>query len=321
MPLLALRKFRSHISKKYFYTCGIKIASHPYYILCISLFIICFISYSVFIDYITTPHSLSPPLIDAHLWQFSSHLQQQQQQVSESESFIAQQIRVVSLEHTVSKQLLRETLAIYQSLTVSNQLKTICATTQQRQCLVHSILSLWDYSQQKIDTDTDIIATINQHGVSKTTGLSLHPYTTLGNVSLDSHGSLLSADSIILTFILKNTSKTQDTWDQLWQRSVSSKTTFKLDIEPCWIQYKVIKTDKRLCVTFTMHIHAKHIYLAEAIDSITHHFFGSYLEWYRPVLPCQASIHYKFKADQINFWFGYHYFVSIIRMLHYNRGH
>jgi hypothetical protein len=244
MPLLALRKFRSHISKKYFYTLGIKIASHPYYVLCISLLIICFISYSVFIDYFIHTYSLSPPLIDGHLWQFSSHLQKQE--TTDPGSLIAQQIRVISPENTLSKQLLGESLAIYQSLTVSNQLKTICATTQHRQCIVHSILGLWDYSQQKIDADLDILGTINQHvqDVSKTTGLSLHPYTTLGNVSLDSHGSFLSANSIILTFILKNTSKTQEIWDQLWQRSsVSSRNILKLGIEPCLIQYKVKTAD------------------------------------------------------------------------------
>lgn len=237
MPLLAIRKFRSYISKKVFYTLGFKIASHPYYVLCLSLFLIYLISYSALIDYFTKPYSLSPPLIDAHLWQYSSHIQQHQ--ATDQESFIAKQVRVVSPENTLSKQLLRESLAIYQSLTVSKQLKAICATTQQRQCLIHSPLSLWDYGQQKIDSDLDIIGTINRHkhDTSKTTGLSLHPYTTLGNVTLDSHGSLMSANSVILTFILKNTTDTVKIWDKIWQRSL--RTSFKMDIAPCLIQYRV----------------------------------------------------------------------------------
>lgn len=252
MPLLALRRCRSYISKKYFYALGVKSASHPLYTLFISLISICLLSYPIIASCFTSHHasSLIPP-IDAHLWQHSTHLQA----ATTTEplplppphppSFVARQIRITdATHHTLSKELLGTSLSIYQALTVSNKLREICATTQHRQCIIHSPLAIWNYDPQAIEQDTDIVQTINQHlhDLSKPTGLSLHPYATMGHVVLDDKGHFVSADAIIMTFILKNTTDTQRIWDDMVQHTrqqFPTVYTHPLHVEPCLLQYKL----------------------------------------------------------------------------------
>lgn len=247
MPLLALRRCRSYISKKYFYTFGVKSASHPLYTLFISLISICFLSYPIITSFFTSHHaSTLTPHIDAHLWQHSTHIQASTAVPHPHQpSFVARQIRIIdAANNTLSKELLGTSLSIYQALTVSNKLREICATTQHRQCLIHSPLAVWNYDQHAIEQDTDIVQTVNQHlqDLSKPTGLSLHPYATMGHVVLDDQGRFVSANSIILTFILKNTTHTQRIWDDMMQHTSQqfpAVYTHPLHAEPCLLQYKV----------------------------------------------------------------------------------
>lgn len=244
MPLLALSRCRSYISKKYFYTFGVKSASHPFYTLFISLISICFLSYPIISSSFTSQHASLTPHIDAHLWQHSAHVQAATA-VPHQPSFVARQIRITdATSDIISKELLSTTLSIYQALTVSNKLREICATTQHRQCIIHSPLAVWNYDQHAIEQDTDIAQTINQHlyGLSKPTGLSLHPYATMGQVVLDDKGRFVSANSIILTFILKNTTEAQHIWNDMVQHAqlqFPAVYTHPLHVEPCLLQYKV----------------------------------------------------------------------------------
>jgi hypothetical protein len=178
-------------------------------------------------------------------------------------SFIARQIRIstTATDNYISKKLLGTSLSIYQALTVSNKLRDICATTQHRQCIVHSPLSIWYYDQNTIEQDNDIVKTINQHlhNLSKPTGLSLHPYATMGQVSLDEKGNFKSANSIIMTFILKNVTNSQILWDEILQNTIQQfPTVYKdsLNVEPCLLQFKVITKKETgycmyICVTNT----------------------------------------------------------------------
>lgn len=248
MPLLALRRCRSYVSKKYFYTFGVKSASHPFYTLFVSLICICFLSYPIISSSFTSNYrSLTSPTIDAHLWQHSTHVQAASTTAQHLQpSFVARQICITDAANTtISKELLNTSLSIYQALTVSNKLREICATTQHRQCIIHSPLAVWNYDQHAIEKDTDIVRTINQHlhDLSKPTGLSLHPYATMGQVSLDDKGDFVSAKSIILTFILNNTTNTQRIWDDMVQHTIQqfpAVYTHPLHVEPCLLQYKVM---------------------------------------------------------------------------------
>ncbi|KAI8639693.1 hypothetical protein BD408DRAFT_420929 [Parasitella parasitica] len=243
MPLLALRRFRSSLSKKYFYALGFKSASHPFYILVVSLISICFLSYPTLCSFYSTSFSTN---IDAHLWQHSPHLQSVDAVTSQNNpSFVAKQIRITdTVESTVSKELLAASLSIHQTLTVSNKLREVCATTRRRQCIVHSPLAAWDYDQHAIENDADINITLNRHlhDLSKSTGLSLHPYATMGQVSLDDEGNFVSADSVILTFILKNTTKAQVIWDDILQNTLHQFPelyTSSLSVEPYCLEFKL----------------------------------------------------------------------------------
>ncbi|KAK4512426.1 uncharacterized protein ATC70_003126 [Mucor velutinosus] len=244
MPLLALKRCRSYISKKYFYTFGVKSASHPFYTLFISLISICFLSYPILSSCFTSHHASPAPYIDAHLWQHSAHVQAAPA-VPHQPSFVARQIRITDATNdTLSKELLGTSLSIYQALTVSNKLREICATTQHRQCIIHSPLAVWNYNQRAIEQDTDIAQTLNRHlhDLSKPTGLSLHPYATMGRVVLDDKEHFVSANSIILTFILKDTTSTQHIWNDMVQHTMQqfpAVYTHPLHVEPCLLQYKL----------------------------------------------------------------------------------
>ncbi|KAL7311754.1 hypothetical protein PS15m_009476 [Mucor circinelloides] len=246
MPLLALRRCRSYVSKKYFYTFGVKSASHPFYTLFVSLICICFLSYPIILSSFTSNYRSPTSPIDAHLWQYSTHVKAASTTAQHLQpSFVARQICITdAADTTISKELLNTSLSIYQALTVSNKLREICATTQHRQCIIHSPLAVWNYDQHAIEKDTDIVKTINQHlhDLSKPTGLSLHPYATMGQVSLDDKGNFVSAKSIILTFILNNTTNAQRIWDDMVQHTIQqfpAVYTHPLHVEPCLLQYKL----------------------------------------------------------------------------------
>ncbi|CEP09004.1 hypothetical protein [Parasitella parasitica] len=166
--------------------------------------------------------------------------------IQNNPSFVVKQIRISNIaESTISKELLTTSLSIYQALTVSNKLRDICATTRHRQCIVHSPLAIWDYNQHAIEKDLDVKSTLNRHlhDVSKLTGLSLHPYATMGQVLLDDKGNLASANSVILTFTLKNTTNTQTIWKELLknllQQCLETAYSSSLDVEPYSLQFKL----------------------------------------------------------------------------------
>lgn len=274
MPLLALRKYRSYVSKKYFYTFGVKSASHPFYILFVSLISICLISYPILLPSSSSSFALNNNTnIDAHLWQHSSHLQSAVTMTNPS--FIARQIRIsmATTDNSISKELLSTSLSIYQALTVSNKLRDICATTQHRQCIVHSPLPIWDYDQNTVEKDVDIVNTINQHlqDLSKPTGLSLHPYATMGQVSLDEKGNFKSANSIIMTFILKNTTSSQIIWNEILQNTIHQFPTVytdSLNVEPCLLQFKVItKKEAGYCMYMRVTNTALYFFIIVKVDA------------------------------------------------------
>lgn len=249
MPLLALEKFCTHISKKYFYTFGQKCVTNAYLILFTTLFSICFFSYSALLDY-TYPHSQSTnDFIDAHLWQFSPHVHVTKSNTTSG--FIAQQVHVSTLDDEITKELLKNTLSIYDAMATSRisrngqtiALDDICAKTPYASCIVHSPLAYWNNDFDRIERDTDPITTINKRMQrdEKRTRLSLHPYSTMGNVKLDNQGHFISADSLIITFVLKNTSSTLEIWNQLYQHVVNplEATERRLDVRSYILQYKV----------------------------------------------------------------------------------
>jgi hypothetical protein len=256
MPLLALEKFRLHISKKYFYAFGIKNATNALIILFTSLLSICIISYPFILDY-TYPRSQSTDnFIDAHLWQFSRHVHVTTNN-SHPADFIAQQIHVSANDQTLSKPLLKSTLSIYNTITTSRittidgsqtiSLEDICAQTPYGTCIVHLPIAYWNNDLDRVEQDHDIFATINKymHKNEKMTQISLHPYSTMGNVKLDGHGNLQSAESLIITFILRNTSSSLEIWNQLYEHAIYQLedeeiiTQKQLNAQSCILQFKV----------------------------------------------------------------------------------
>ncbi|KAI8970270.1 hypothetical protein BDF20DRAFT_838641 [Mycotypha africana] len=239
--LLTLSKIRYFISKKVFYTLGSRIASHPFLILFSYLFFILHISYPIVFDPSPSQHTVKN-YIDGHLWQATHHLNYlavDNPTLNAGDkppliNYIAEQIILpfpgdgtthllnVEQQQQAFKNLLTASLSLYKSITISNQLKSVCALTPQRQCIVHSPFSLWNYDEQELQNDKNISNTINSHMLktSKITNLPLHPATFMGNVTLDeSSQQFTSANSIILTFILKNTEHTLDIWNQIWNRA------------------------------------------------------------------------------------------------------
>lgn len=178
-----------------------------------------------------------------------------------------QQIHFVTTDGQITKRLLKQILEFDNKLMDTTavtphgkkvSMVDICYQMQGR-CVVHSALDIWDNNLDKLKQDIDITGTILNH-VKKTSarsGLSLHPATLFGNATLDVLGQPISADSVLVTFLLREgplRQKYREEWNSIWDAvttdlgipvvdTFSSKpsTPFykQCDIEMEQFQYKV----------------------------------------------------------------------------------
>ncbi|KAL0075698.1 hypothetical protein J3Q64DRAFT_1769176 [Phycomyces blakesleeanus] len=244
MPLQALAKLNTQLSSP-FYPYGKQCASRTTSIILISLSIVCFLCYPIILTfYDNLGHLKTTPTIDqldAQFWQFSPHLQPDNQSLGSSTFLIAQQIRITNPERQITHDLLKGALSIQNALTTSfahvdgkpASLATICFG-HRGFCVVHSPLEYWHSRESIIDLDQDIVQTINRqrHSISDATGLSLHPLSVFGNVTLDTKGRFVSADSIVLTVLLHQTPyvNANKIWDTLWRDITAELDIPRLDM-------------------------------------------------------------------------------------------
>ncbi|KAI8332927.1 hypothetical protein BC941DRAFT_516682 [Chlamydoabsidia padenii] len=183
------------------------------------------------------------------------------------------QVRITNLIQQVDKELLLYAYQLQKSLTATtihwkeNQvlsLESLCYRHQKnnkdkRHCLTHSPLVYWN-SVEDLAQDTAWLETINYYQMGEqqrrqqplnkindssmiiTTplsstisadGLSMQPLSLFGNVTLDLHGNVVSADSIILTFFLRpdpylttpsafdSKDDIDSAWNALWNKMAS----------------------------------------------------------------------------------------------------
>ncbi|KAF7728657.1 hypothetical protein EC973_005694 [Apophysomyces ossiformis] len=231
MPLLALQRLRTHLST-YFYPYGKACASHTTLLLFFSLTVITLLSYPVVLHRYNSlgldlTRSVQSDQVDAQFWQFSPHLQLDNASHARSKSLTVQQIRIAAPSRQITKDLLTQTLKIQNTLTTTfvyvdgkpASLSTICLA-HRGLCIVHSPLDFWHNSEANVAEDEDLVTTINEHidAISDATGLAMHPLSLFGNVTLDNRGRFASADSVILTIFLHQTSyvNANRIWDSLW---------------------------------------------------------------------------------------------------------
>jgi hypothetical protein len=247
MPLMALYRFRSHLSKTYFYNFGVQSVNKAAYTLFFTLLFICLTSYSTVQKYTSPIRQSTTDFIDGYAWQFSPHIQLTN--LTLDSHFIVQQLYITNDQHTMSKDLFNDAFNIYTSLTTSSidyygktiSLKDVCAPFSP--CLVHSPLLYWDNNIELVHNDLDTVKTINKqmHNTSSQQ-LPLHPFTTLANIIFDDQKRFQSAESLLMTILLKRNSL--DIWNALWQNTVkeSNLTQKQLDIPTILLQYKVKKS-------------------------------------------------------------------------------
>lgn len=251
MPLLALNKFRSHISKQYFYIFGKKSATNVYFCFFTSIFVICFISYPILLKL----SILQDPkdFIDAHVWQFSPYIHATNVIPPNECQYIAEQIHIeIGRHNDISTSFLLNTLSLHNVLTTSYitwqggffSLQDICVTTPEANCLLYSPLTYWNLNETLIKQDTNHKQTINHY--LRSSNLQ-HPYATMGNVTQDSNHQFLSADSFIFTILLKQTPTSLLQWDILRKHALQkfNFTVNQLNVPNTILQYKVQKTKQK----------------------------------------------------------------------------
>ncbi|KAG2183266.1 hypothetical protein INT43_006270 [Umbelopsis isabellina] len=142
-----------------------------------------------------------------------------------------QQVHFIAADSQITKRLLKQTLEFQNRLmdttAVTAHGKTvsmadICYQVQGR-CLVHSPLDVWDNNMEKLMQDIDITGTIVNtiNKKSARSGLTLHPITLFGNATLDTLGQPVSADSVMITFLLREgplRQKYREEWNAIWNR-------------------------------------------------------------------------------------------------------
>ncbi|KAI8576718.1 hypothetical protein K450DRAFT_255810 [Umbelopsis ramanniana AG] len=140
-----------------------------------------------------------------------------------------QQIHFVTTGGQITKRLLKQILEFDNKLMDTTavtphgkkvSMVDICYQMQGR-CVVHSALDIWNHNLDELKQDIDITGTILNH-VKKTSarsGLSLHPATLFGNATLDVLGQPISADSVLVTFLLREgplRQKYREEWNSIW---------------------------------------------------------------------------------------------------------
>ncbi|KAI8384812.1 uncharacterized protein BYT42DRAFT_612483 [Radiomyces spectabilis] len=244
MPLRALAKLRAHLST-YFYPYGKSCASRSSLILFLSLVIVCLLSYPVVSNYFDQLGSdsafLSIDKLDARFWQFSPHLQSDNISKTYTNAIVTKQIYITNTDNHVTKDLLNYALQLQHALTTSfvsvdekpASLATICFSHRGR-CIVHSPLDYWNQEGTQIQNDHDWAVTVTRHmdELSVTSGLSLHPISVFGNITLDHYGRFVTADSVIITVLLQHhpSFNTDRVWKALWHEALSRLNVPMFDI-------------------------------------------------------------------------------------------
>jgi hypothetical protein len=207
--------------------------------------------------------------IDTYFWDSPYHISATQttKLPYTAPTLSIQQIHFMAADGQITKRLLKQTMEFQNKLmditAVTSHGKTvsmadICYQKNGR-CIVHSALDIWDNNMEKLMQDIDITGTIVE-SIQKTStrsGLSLHPATLFGNATLDVLGQPVSADSILVTFVLREgplRQKYRDEWNAIWDRVTedqnihfvqqinakpSSPFFHKPDVEMEHFQYKV----------------------------------------------------------------------------------
>lgn len=248
MPLLALKRLKLYISKRYFYPFGVKTANNNAYILVISALLTSLISYSVIIQLLYPYRQPTTSFIDGQPWQFSPYVAivPTTTTTAGSDKYIAQQIYVATADQrTITKEQVKTASDIHETLTGSRttrgentlSLGDICASSFESTCIVHSPLAFWNLK----NLDSDLLnykSTVNKqilHNIDSST----HPYSTMGNVQIDDQGEFRKADFLILTFVLKSNSVA--VWNALWEHTKSELNLFEsqLGVDTLLLQFEV----------------------------------------------------------------------------------
>ncbi|KAI9313271.1 hypothetical protein BX666DRAFT_1880608 [Dichotomocladium elegans] len=217
----------------FFYAYGKKCGTRACAIFLISLIFIFIFSYPIVSRAIP---SNDPDDVEGRFWQYSPHLQPENiSSFDSTPELIIQQIRIVNDRYSVNADLLLQTQMLQEALmsrTIlvdgeSVSLASICLL-RHNQCIVHSPLDYWQ-KPEFFDPTRGWKMHINTRQISKSSGLLMHPRSVFGNVTLDKDGQFISADSVILTFLLQETPflSTARVWDALWQN-----VTTELRIHP-----------------------------------------------------------------------------------------
>lgn len=248
MPLLALKRLKLYISKKYFYPFGVKTANNNAYILVISALLTSLISYSVILQLLYPYRQPTTAFIDGQPWQFSPHvvIVPTTTATAGSDKYIAQQIYVATADQrTITKEQVKTASDIYETLTDSRtalgedtlSLGDICATSFEAACVVLSPLTYWNLNN--LDSDLLNYRSIVNKRILHDIDSSTHPYSTMGNVQIDDQGEFQKADFLILTFILKSNSVA--VWNALWEHTKSelNLSESQIGVDTLLLQFKV----------------------------------------------------------------------------------
>lgn len=159
-----------------------------------------------------------------------------------------QQVHFVTTDGQITKRLLKQILEFQNKLMDTTavtphgkkvSMADICYQMQGR-CIVHSALDIWDNNMDKLRQDIDISGTILNH-IKKTStqsGISLHPATLFGNATLDVFRQPISADSVLVTFLLREgplRQKYREEWNAIWQATstdLNIHTIESFDVKP-----------------------------------------------------------------------------------------
>ncbi|KAH8555304.1 hypothetical protein BGW37DRAFT_476634 [Umbelopsis sp. PMI_123] len=153
-----------------------------------------------------------------------------------------QQVHFVTTDGQITKRLLRQILEFDNKLMDTTAVTShgkkvsmidICYQLQGR-CIVHSALDIWDNNLDKLKLDIDISGTILSHmkKTSTRSGLSLHPATLFGNATMDVLGQPISADSVFVTFLLREgplRQKYREEWKSIWNTVTEDLVVRKIE--------------------------------------------------------------------------------------------
>lgn len=285
MPARALKRLSVRLSR-HFYPYGRVCASGALPLLLASLAFIYVFSYPIvsnFIHFLAFKQPASAlSRLDGSVWQLSTELGQHTNATPAPEFItthpvIIQQIRILNHERTITPELVSHALDLENALSTTivnlgNKPHSLASICLQRQghCVVHSPQPYWHHQHTEIANEFDWIATVNSAtdaGVdSAATGLSMHPLSVFGNVSLnDRDGRFLSADSIILSVFLQQRQHYDvlKVWDALWSNVASQLNIAHNHNSPvspiAW--HKQINTQTQI-MQFTVNISISfHIYI------------------------------------------------------------